>query len=71
MIRYHRACPWGKDASGKTIRVPAMIVAMRSIATDEITAIQRTRLSRDAEKIERRMLGVAAGAAVKLDADEP
>jgi putative DNA primase/helicase len=70
VIRYHRACPWGKDAGGKTIRVPAMIVAMQSIATDEITAIQRTRLSPEGQKIERRMLGVAAGAAVKLDADE-
>jgi hypothetical protein len=46
-----------------------MIVAMRSIETDAITAIQRTRLSPDAKKIERRMLGVATGAAVKLDAD--
>ncbi len=69
VIRYHRACPW-KDANGKTIRVPAMVVAMRSIATDEITAIQRTRLTPEGKKIERRMLGVAAGAAVKLDADE-
>ena len=47
-----------------------MVVAMRSIETDEITAIQRTRLSSEGKKIERRMLGVAAGAAVKLDADE-
>jgi putative DNA primase/helicase len=70
VIRYHRACPWGKDANGKTIRVPAMVVAMRSIATDEITTIQRTRLSQDGKKIERRMLGVAGGAAVKLDADK-
>jgi hypothetical protein len=69
VIRYHRACPWCQ-ASGNIIRVPAMVVAMRSIAMDEITAIQRTRLSPHAEKIERRMLGVAAGAAVKLDADE-
>ena len=70
VIRYHRACPWGKDANGETIRVPAMIVAMRSIATDQITAIHRTGLSLDAEKIERRMLGRAGGAAIKLDADE-
>ena len=60
----------GKDANGETIRVPAMVVAMRSIATDEITAIHRTGLSEDAEKIGRRMLGRAGGAAVKLDADE-
>jgi putative DNA primase/helicase len=42
---------------------------MRSIETDKITAIQRTRLSRDGKKIDRRMLGVASGTAVKLDAD--
>jgi putative DNA primase/helicase len=47
-----------------------MIVAMRSIATNEITAIQRTRLSQHAEKIGRRMLGRARDAAIKLDADE-
>ena len=37
-------CPW-RDAIGREgqIRVPVMIVAMRSIETDEVTAIQRTR----------------------------
>jgi hypothetical protein len=69
VIRYHRACPWQDEATGKILRVPAMVVAMRSIATDEITAIQRTRLSSEGKKVERRMLGVATGAAVKLDAD--
>jgi putative DNA primase/helicase len=66
------------------IRVPAMIAAMRSIAgraedlerglnriaPDEITAIHRTRLSPEGLKRDRRMLGVATGAAVKIDADE-
>lgn len=69
VIRFDPASPWRDDAAGKTIRVPAMIVAMRSIDTDKITAIQRTRLSPEGKKVERRMLGVAAGAAVKLDAD--
>jgi Toprim domain len=70
VIRYHRKCPWyDYDADG-LILVPAMVVAMRSIATDEITAVQRTRLSPEGEKVERRMLGLARGAAVKLDADE-
>ena len=69
VIRFHRRCPW-RDEAGRSLRVPAMVVAMRSIATDEITAIQRTRLSSEGKKIERRMLGVAGGAAVKLDADE-
>jgi len=67
VIRYHRKCPWQDAAADKTIFAPAMVVAMRSIATDKITAIQRTRLSQDGKKIERRMLGIASGAAVKLD----
>lgn len=69
VIRYHDHCPWRDDATGKTIYVRAMVVAMRSIATDEITAVQRTRLSPEGKKVERRMLGVARGTAVKLDAD--
>jgi hypothetical protein len=70
VIRYHPKCPWRDDDSGQTIFVPAMVAAMRSIETDEISAIQRTRLSRDAKKISRRMLGMASGAAVKLDANK-
>jgi hypothetical protein len=69
VIRFDPACPWRDHETGKTIRVPAMIVAMRSIETDELTAIQRTWLSPEGKKVDRRMLGVAAGAAVKLDAD--
>lgn len=70
VIRFHQKCPWRDADTGQTIFVPAIVAAMRSIATDEITAIQRTRLSPKGKKIEPRMLGVAAGAAVKLDADE-
>ncbi len=69
VLRFHPACPWNED-DGATVRVPAMIAAMRSIATDEIMAIHRTRLSAGGEKIGRRMLGFAAGAAIKLDADD-
>jgi Toprim domain-containing protein len=69
VIRYHPRCPWN-DEAGRSLRVPAMVVAMRSIATGDITGIQRTRLLPEAKKIERRMLGIAGGAAVKLDADE-
>jgi putative DNA primase/helicase len=52
------------------IRVPAMICAMRSILTDKLTAVHRTRLSSEGLKLDRRMLGVATGSAIKLDADE-
>jgi putative DNA primase/helicase len=47
-----------------------MIAAMRSIVSDEITAVHRTRLSEDGQKLDRRMLGIAAGAAIKIDADD-
>jgi hypothetical protein len=70
VLRFHPACPWGDKDAGKTIFVPCMVAAMRAIGTDEITAIHRTRLSPHGVKLDRRMLGIAAGAAVKLDADE-
>ena len=69
VIRFHPKWPWRDADTGQIIFVPAMIAAMRSIETDEITAIHRTRLSRDGEKIDQRMFG-APGAAAKLDADE-
>jgi hypothetical protein len=69
VIRFHPRCPW-RDDDGALIRVPVMLCAMRSIATDELTAVHRTRLSADGQKLDRRMLGIATGAAVKLDADE-
>jgi putative DNA primase/helicase len=70
VLRFHPRCPWRDKEADQTIFVPAMIAAMRSIASDEITAVHRTRLSPEGEKLGRRMLGVAAGAAVKLDADD-
>lgn len=49
---------------------PAMIAAMRTIRGDDLVAVHRTRLSPEGQKVDRRMLGPAAGAAVKLDPDE-
>lgn len=69
VLRFHNACPWRGD-DGVILHVPAMIAAMRSIVTDELTGIHRTALTRDGVKIGRRMLGIAAGAAIKLDADD-
>lgn len=68
-IRFHPRCPWRDDA-GEIIRVPAMLAAMRNIITNELTAVHRTRLTAEGVKVDRRMLGVAAGAAIKLDADD-
>ena len=70
IIRSHSRCPWRDEALGETIFVPAMIAAMRSIETDAITAVHRTRLTEAATKVDRRMLGIAAGAAIKIDADD-
>jgi hypothetical protein len=67
VIRYHPACPWGEGDG--TIRVPAMVAALRSIHGDELVGVHRTRLTPDGRKVDRRMLGTAEGTAVKLDAD--
>ena len=70
VIRFHPRCPWRDEAENRTIYVPAMIAAMRAIDGDTITAVHRTRLTPSGEKVDRRMLGIAAGAAIKLDADD-
>ncbi len=67
-LRYHARTPWRND-DGSVIFVPCMVAAMRTIDGDVLTAVHRTRLTPDGVKLGRRMLGIAAGAAVKLDAD--
>jgi len=69
VLRFHPACPWRDEERQQTIRVPAMIACMRATAGDAITGIHRTRLTPDGTKIGRRMLGIVAGGAIKLDAD--
>jgi putative DNA primase/helicase len=69
VLRFHSACAW-KDENGTLIRVPAMIAAMRCIHTDKLKAVHRTRLTPEGKKVDRRMLGDATEAAIKLDADE-
>ncbi|MBM6582985.1 toprim domain-containing protein [Microvirga sp. BT689] len=64
VIRFHPACPWS------TGRLPAMVAAFRCIHTDRITGIHRTALTPNGTKIGRKMLGIVAGAAIKLDPDE-
>lgn len=70
VLRFHPRCPWGDKALGRTIFVPAMLAAMRSVVDDRITAVHRTRLTDDGHKVERMMLGPARGSAVKLDPDD-
>jgi hypothetical protein len=63
VLRFHPSCPWGRE------RIPALVALFRDIVTDEARGIHRTALSPDGQKIDRRMLGTAAGAAIKLDED--
>ena len=63
VIRFHGSLKYDDFT-----RLPAMVCAMRNIATGELTAIHRTFLDRDtAAKIDRRMLGIAKGTAIQLD----
>lgn len=60
-IRFSARCPWGASFT------PAMVAPFRSIQTGEITGIHRTALTTDGQKVGRKMLGIAAGAAIMLD----
>ena len=51
-------------------RVAGMLALFRDIRTNEPCGLHRTFLDEAARKIDRRMLGRARGAAIKLDADE-
>lgn len=70
VIRFHATCPWLDQGMGVVVRVPTMLAVMRNLCTNETTAVQRTALTSEGRKIERRMLGVAHEAAIKLDPDE-
>ena len=68
VVRFHPECPWAEDDN--LVAVPAMVAVMRNIKSDAITGVHRTRLTADGSKVGRRMLGIASGSAIKLDADE-
>ena len=64
-IRFHGSLYVDKDT-----RLPGMVCLLRDIETDEPCGIHRTFLNRDtAEKVDRKMLGVARSAAIKFDRD--
>jgi putative DNA primase/helicase len=67
VLRFHPRCPWRNENTGRTDRVPALIVPFRSIDGDAVTGIHRIALCADGGKVGRRMLGVIHRAAVKLD----
>jgi hypothetical protein len=66
VLQFHPACPWRDENLGRTIRVPALIAAFRSVDDDSLTAVHRIRLNPDGSKHDRRMLGVVHRASVKL-----
>jgi len=42
VIRFHPRCPFGKDASGRSVYTPAMIALVRNIITNEPQAAHRS-----------------------------
>jgi hypothetical protein len=61
VLRFHLRCVFGQGE-----RLPCLLALMRDIKTDEPTGIIRVALSSCGEKLDRKMLGRKAGAAVKL-----
>jgi putative DNA primase/helicase len=63
VIRFHGSLYVDKDS-----RMPGMACLLRNIETDEPCGIHRTFLDRNTgAKIERKMLGIAKGAAIRFD----
>jgi putative DNA primase/helicase len=79
-LREHRGLEVSDDIAGNVIRfhgslyfdkqtrLPGMVCLLRDISTDEPCGIHRTFLDRKTgKKIDRKMLGIAKNAAIKLD----
>jgi putative DNA primase/helicase len=65
VLRFHPSCPFGPG-----VRHPCMVALFRDIRTNEPSAIHRTALTPDGEKIGRMSLGAIGGCAIKLTPDE-
>jgi putative DNA primase/helicase len=71
-----RGLTWTDDIAGDVIRYQAgahggiMIALLRDVTTNEPCGVHRTFLDSAGRKLDRKMLGRARGAAIKLDADE-
>jgi hypothetical protein len=46
VLRYHPAMPCRNESTGNSERLPCLVAAFRSVDTDEVVAIHRTRLHR-------------------------
>nr|HAQ92733.1 virulence-associated protein E [Afipia sp.] len=64
VVRYHARLRLGDQT------FPGMVRLMRNVKTDDPCGIQRTFLDTDGKKIERRTLGIAKNAAIKIDSHE-
>ena len=60
VFRFHQRCVFGDEY------LPCLLTLLRNIETDEPQAVHRTALTPDGQKIDRKMLGPKAGAAIKL-----
>jgi hypothetical protein len=58
------------DPASPLLRVPCLLSVYRDIHTDEIVAVQKTRLAPDSSKLGRRFNGCPKRAAIKIDPDE-
>jgi hypothetical protein len=65
-ILFHPACPWRTD-EGDLVHVPAMLAPLTSLATGQVVGVHRTALSREGQKLGRKVLGTAAGAVIQLE----
>lgn len=65
VVRFHPKCPFGKGE-----RLPCLVALYRDIHTNTPKAIHRTALTRNGEKIDRKVLGPKGGCAIKLTPDE-
>ncbi|MBM7483344.1 putative DNA primase/helicase [Bradyrhizobium sp. USDA 3686] len=64
VVRFHGRLRYGDQT------LEGMVCLMRNIVTDEPCGIHRTFLDREGKKVDRRMLGIAKGAAIKVDSQE-
>jgi hypothetical protein len=69
VIRFHHGLRYTQKNASVAVYLPTMVCLLRDIKSDEPVGIIRTFVNRyTGAKIDRRMLGIAKGAAVKLDA---
>ena len=70
VLRFHRACRFGKDEAGAAIFRPCLVALFRDIRDDRPKGIHRIVLAPDGRgHLGKKMLGPVGRAAIKLDDD--